>query len=138
MPFELNQFGTPVSYSQGGVILGYSGESESAARARLGGGSKRKPFHDEAKKKFDIEEQHYKIIALWIIGTYFHKQFATYPYLFFNAPKSSGKSRLLKLVASLSWNGRYLISISEAVLFRTASKRTFCIDEFERVGSKEI
>lgn len=85
----------------------------------------------------DIEERYYNIIALWIIGTWFHKQFQTYPYLFLNAMKGSGKTRLLKLIASLSRNGEVLISLSEAVLFRMALDHTFCIDEFEHLGNKE-
>jgi hypothetical protein len=85
----------------------------------------------------DLREELYIIIPIWVIGTYFHKQFPTYPYLFFNACKGSGKTRLLKLIASLSYKGKVLNNLSEASVFRTASDRTFCIDEFERVGSKE-
>ena len=29
----------------------------------------------------DLEEKHYNLISLWIIGTYFHSKFNTYPYL---------------------------------------------------------
>ena len=29
----------------------------------------------------DMEEKYHDIISLWIIGTYFHKQFNSYPYL---------------------------------------------------------
>ena len=85
----------------------------------------------------DMREDYYTIVALWIIGTYFHKQFSTYPYLFFNAMKGSGKTRILNLISNLAWNGKHLISLSEAVLFRTASESTFCIDEFERIGGKD-
>lgn len=89
------------------------------------------------KKYCDIKEEYYNIIALWIIGTYYHKSFPTYPYLFFNACKGSGKTRLLKLIAELSYNGKVLNSLTEAVVFRTAADRTFCIDEFESIGSKD-
>jgi hypothetical protein len=85
----------------------------------------------------DMKEDYYDLIATWIIGAWLHKQFITYPYLFFNAMRGSGKSRTLKLIAELTPNGQHIVSISEAVLFRTASFSTFCIDEFERVGSKE-
>lgn len=85
----------------------------------------------------DLKEEYYPLINVWIMGTYMHRQFNSYPYLFFNAMKGSGKTRLLKLVASMSHNGKLVGSPSEAVLFRTACNSTFCIDEFESVGGKD-
>lgn len=84
----------------------------------------------------DMEEEYYSLVALWIIGTYFHKQFSSYPYLFFNAMKGSGKTRVLKIIATLSKNGKMVGSMTEAVLFRTASNRTLCIDELESINAK--
>ncbi len=89
------------------------------------------------KRFCDLKEEQYPLVALWIIGTYIYEEFETYPYLFFNAMKGSGKTRILKLIASLSNKGELIGSLSESVLFRTAKGRTMCIDEFERVGSKE-
>lgn len=89
------------------------------------------------KEFMDLREEYYDIVALWIIGTYFHKQFPSYPYLYFNAMKGSGKSRLLKIIANLSYKGKLLGSMTESVLFRTAKDRTLCIDEFEEVDSKD-
>ena len=89
---------------------------------------------DILKKYCDLPEKYYKLIALWIIGTYFHDEFPTYPYLFLNAMKGSGKSRLLKLITYLSKDGCMLNSITEAVLFRT--KGTLGIDEFEGITRK--
>lgn len=89
------------------------------------------------KEYCDLKDNYYPITSLWALGTYFHKQFPTYPYLYFNAMKGSGKTRILNLLSKLTYNGKMIISLSEAVLFRTASERTFCIDEFERVGGKE-
>ena len=37
------------------------------------------------KKWVDMPNEYLNIVSLWIIGTYFHKQFSAYPYLFFNA-----------------------------------------------------
>lgn len=85
----------------------------------------------------DVEERYRKIIAIWIIGTYFHKNFDSYPYLYLNAMKGSGKTRTLKLICSLIPNGRLVVSMSEAVLFRSAKDNAFCIDEFENVGGKD-
>lgn len=83
----------------------------------------------------DIQEEHKTIVALWIIGTYLHEQFETYPYLFFNAMRGSGKTRMLKLITSMAKNGQLLTSLTEAVLFRTVG--TLGIDEFESLASKE-
>jgi len=89
------------------------------------------------KKYMDLKEEYYNLNALWIIGTYFHSQFLTYPYFFYNSMKGSGKTRMLKLLAALSRNGKVLTDIKEAVLFRTAKESTFCIDEIEGIGRKE-
>ena len=82
----------------------------------------------------DMKEEQFDITALWILGTYQHKSFLTFPYLYFNAMKASAKTRTLKLIKSLSKEGDMLASISEAVLFRTTG--TLCIDEFESIGNK--
>jgi len=82
----------------------------------------------------DLDERYYSLIAIWIIGTYTHKDFPSYPYLFFNAMKGSGKSRLLRLICYLSKDGCMLNSLTEAVLFRT--KGTLGIDEFEGLNRK--
>lgn len=89
------------------------------------------------RKYLDLKEEYYSLMATWIIGTYLHKTFYTYPYLFFNAMKGSGKSRALKLIAELSYKGEVTMSLSEAVLVRSEPNATFCIDEFESIASKE-
>ena len=89
---------------------------------------------DLLKKYCDLNEDYYPIIAIWIIGTYSHENFRSYPYLFLNAMRGSGKSRTLKLITDLSKDGELQMSMTEAVLFRT--KGTLGIDEFESVGRK--
>ncbi|GAF97267.1 unnamed protein product, partial [marine sediment metagenome] len=37
------------------------------------------------KHYLDMNEDYYSLISIWIIGTYFHKDFNSYPYLYFNA-----------------------------------------------------
>jgi len=86
---------------------------------------------DILKTYCDLKEEYYSLIAIWILGTYSHSNFETYPYLFINATKGSGKTRLLKLIAKLSLNGDVSNSLREAVLFRTSG--TLCIDEFEGI-----
>jgi hypothetical protein len=82
-----------------------------------------------------LKEEYYNIISLWIIGTYLHKEFESYPYLFLNAMRGSGKTRTLKLITSLSFEGEVLASPTEAVLFRCTG--TLGIDEFEGIGNKD-
>lgn len=89
---------------------------------------------DILKKYVDLKEEYYNIIALWIIGTYFHDKFISYPYLYFNAMKGSGKSRTMNLITTLAKDGEMLNSLTEAVLFRT--RGTLAIDEFEGIGRK--
>ena len=89
------------------------------------------------KDYLDIKDIYYPIIGVWIIGTYFFKEFLSYPYLYINATKGSAKSKTVNLVTSLSWNGKVILSPTEAVLFRTAGTGTLGIDEFERISSKE-
>lgn len=87
------------------------------------------------KVYLDLKPEYYSLISLWVIGTYFHKNFSSFPYLFFNAMRGSGKSRLLRLVCKLSKEGNVMASPTEAVLFRTTG--TLGIDEFERVANKD-
>jgi hypothetical protein len=89
------------------------------------------------RKYCDLRDDYYNILALWVIGTYCHKFFSTFPFLFFNAMKGSGKTRLMKLLAALCLNGEVLASVSEAVLFRTAQYSTILIDEFEGIGKRD-
>lgn len=86
------------------------------------------------KEYVDLKEEYYNIVALWIIGTYFHKEFPTFPFLFFNAIKGSGKTRTMNLVTYLSKDGEMMNSLTEAVLFRT--KGTLGIDEYEGITRK--
>jgi len=91
---------------------------------------------DLLKKYCDLNPEYYPLIAIWIIGTYSHADFESYPYLFLNAMRGSGKSRTLKLITDLSKDGELQMSMTEAVLFRTQG--TLGIDEFESVGRKGL
>ena len=92
------------------------------------------------KKHIFLEEDYYDFIALWIIGTYFHPMFESYPYLFIIGTKRSGKTKLLQLISLLSFNGVLTGSITEASTFRPTQylRNTLCIDEIERVSGKEM
>ena len=90
---------------------------------------------DVLKKYIEMKEEYYPLVTLWIIGTYFHKEFESYPYLYFNAMRGSGKSRILRLITCLSKDGNLMTSPTEAVLFRTNG--TLGIDEFEGVANRD-
>lgn len=90
------------------------------------------------KEFVELREEYYEVIALWIIGTYFHKEFMSYPYLFLNAMRGTAKTRTLKLISSLSNNGELVGSLTEAVFFRSSGIKTLCLDEFESVGKKHM
>lgn len=82
----------------------------------------------------DDKEENILIYTLWIIGIHFHDEFITYPYLFLNAIKGSGKSRLLRLISILG-NGILTTGITESGLYRT--KGLMCLDETESLHSRE-
>lgn len=88
----------------------------------------------------DIPQDYKKIITIWIIGTYFHKEFDTYPYLNFNAIKGSGKTRALRIISWLqkNGNGEVMTRPSDPVMFRTAKERGLILDEFESEKSKDM
>lgn len=80
------------------------------------------------------------VVSLWILGTYYHENFISFPYLFINAMKRSGKTKLLHLISKLARKGLTTTNLTEAVLFRMADsiKPTFCIDEIEGIDQKEM
>lgn len=89
------------------------------------------------KKYCYLDEKYYNLIALWILGTYYHNNFISFPYLYFNATKGSGKTRIENLISVLSRKGMLLTDMTESNLFRNAGNTTFCIDECENISSKE-
>lgn len=87
----------------------------------------------------DIPDNHKKLISMWILGTYIHKTFPTYPFLFINAMRGSGKTRLLKILSHLADNANGMVSTqpSDSVMFRTPKHHTLIFDEFENIGGKD-
>jgi DNA primase catalytic core len=82
----------------------------------------------------------YEFLTAWIIGTYVHVLFNYYPYVHFNGTKSVGKSKALRLLAALSFNGIWCVSISEASQFRLIEsfQLTMCLDETEDLNQKQL
>lgn len=87
----------------------------------------------------DLPDETHKLIAMWVVSTYFHNSFETFPYLFLNAMKGSGKTRQLKIISNLANKGDGTIqnSMTESVLFRWDRNKILCIDEAENISSKE-
>ncbi len=75
------------------------------------------------------------ITVLWIIGTYLHRCFDLYPYLWISSPtKRCGKTLVLEILAEMCFNSDGIQTApTEAVLFRQAAitAGTLCWDEAE-------
>jgi hypothetical protein len=88
--------------------------------------------------EFD-DEKYYTLCAIWIIGTYFYKRFTTYPYLFLNAVKRSGKTKLLTLFSLLCYNAIFSPNMSTSSLFRLVQNNgsSTLLDETEDMNDPE-
>jgi len=133
---ELNRI--KESWKTRGLEMGLKDE-ETISMAKLKLGEVYEGLIQLINKYMDIQEDKAKLVAIWIIGTYFHSSFNAYPYLFINAMRGSGKTRLLKIIAYLSRNsfGRVQSGITESVLFRMPTGYTLVLDELEQIGGKD-
>lgn len=91
-------------------------------------------LHSILSKYMDATPRDLAVFSCWLISVLNHNKFPTFPYLYLNAMKGSGKSRFLKLAAHLV-DGKHTMSLTPAVLFRT--KGPLMIDEAESLSSKE-
>ncbi len=80
-----------------------------------------------------------KLLALWTIGTYFQHVFHTYPYIFLNGVKASGKSKTLDVTRQLAFNAFASALMSTASLFRLiqSTSATMLVDEAESLRNKD-
>lgn len=89
----------------------------------------------------DIPDQRvYDVLVCWIIGTYFFPIFDAYPYLFVNATKGSGKTKLLNLLEKLCFNARAITGPSIPSMFRftDSGKCTLLLDEGEHYSDTDM
>lgn len=88
--------------------------------------------------KFRHEEEA-ALVACWVVGTYFHPLFTTFPRLNITGIYQSGKSKLLSMIAAMSRDGELLITPTHASLFRDADARwyTACLDEMEKLSHED-
>ncbi len=79
------------------------------------------------------EQEHYMLIATWILATHLHKRFEYSGYLFAHSPeRQSGKTTFLEILNLLVYRPTGLqISPTEAVMFRTAEDHTHLLDEVD-------
>ena len=75
----------------------------------------------------------HEFIATWIIGTYFHRMFPSYPYIHLNGNAHSGKTKCLTLIASLAFNAEMSFNNTAAYMVRLIhdNSATCCMDEVE-------
>jgi len=80
----------------------------------------------------------YKLLALYIYGTYFYDLFMEYPYLYLNGEKGSGKSTLGTVLYLLAFDAKHAINITDASLFRLIAVEggTMILDEMENLTSR--
>jgi len=77
---------------------------------------------------------YYDVLALWDLGTYFCQIFQTYPEIFFQAVRESGKTKSLQISEGLGFNGMLIISLRNSPLFRISqdNRATTLVDEIKR------
>lgn len=88
---------------------------------------------------YSDDDNVYKMLALWIYGTYCYELFGQYPYLFLNGPKGSGKTVLDVCIDLLAFNPKMTVSVTNAALFRSISIEggTLILDEMENLTSRK-
>jgi hypothetical protein len=81
----------------------------------------------------------YDLLSIWTMGTYCFRIFQSYPYLWINGQKATGKSMLLSILANIAFNGVMTSHITPAALYRSIEQdsATILIDEVEKLRSKD-
>lgn len=100
-------------------------------------------FYSAYEKSVDIlkyyldlgSETLYKVVALWLLGTYFYRQFKAYPYFNVNGLMNSGKSKMLELCSLIAFNGEFLMGSTPAYIIRSINDNcaTIFLDEAEKL-----
>jgi len=85
------------------------------------------------------DDETYKVLALWIFGTYAYQLFGQYPYLFLCGKKGSGKTILDTTLELICFNPKMAVSISPPALFRSVAIEggTHILDEMENMGNRD-
>lgn len=94
----------------------------------------------QLKKYIEFDDyRYYPLITYWIMTTYFHKVFSAFPYLYINALKRSGKTKLLEVLKQLSYNAIFSPNMSTSALFRLTQSAgaTTLLDETEDLNDPD-
>lgn len=80
----------------------------------------------------------YSFLSLWVIGTYIHRVFRYYPYIWLNADKGSGKTRVMEVLSPIAFNSAMASNQTQSTIFRSvdADSCTLFIDEFEKMAGE--
>jgi len=87
-----------------------------------------KEVFEDIKKQFEeyidfSDSRYYILLSIWIIGTYFHRLFNTYPYIHLNGRISSGKTKTLTLISLLAFNGELSFQSTPSAHIATSAKQ---------------
>jgi len=79
---------------------------------------------------------HARFISLWVLATYYWPVFRVMPYIYFSAPRNTGKSKMLNLLTEMCFEGEFVISPSDSSIFRATGecKSTLLFDEVRRMS----
>jgi hypothetical protein len=79
------------------------------------------------------DERLYDVLTAWVLATWIRERWTVIPYLLLKGPMSSGKTRLLEVLCSISFRGIMASNISGAALFRASQEwsPTLFLDETE-------
>src|SRR6266566_459434 len=85
-------------------------------------------YHEELR-----DRRNYELVGSWIFTSYRIEEFQTVPYLFFLGPKGTAKSRMLELLASLSYRGWLITHPTVASMFWVINRYcpTLLADNYE-------
>ena len=86
-----------------------------------------------------VEAGMYWYIPLWILGTYFFSLFGTFPIVGLTGTQRSGKSKALRFVQLLAFNGKWSVNMSVSRMFRAAEslRCAIALDEAEGMADPE-
>ncbi len=68
------------------------------------------------------EESEYDMLAAWVLASYRFMDFDSFPYICAIGPPSSGKTRLIKTLAHLSYRGLFGAGLTASAMFRAIDK----------------
>ncbi len=87
----------------------------------------------------DTNEEDNKFYALWAIGTYFHQLFKSYPYIYLQGTKRSGKTTVIDVMSKICFNAIQAGNVTTSSVFRiiNSMRPTFLIDEQDALCSEQ-